>query len=34
MPLTRDLDPGASLLAFFGAELRRRRLATGMSQDS
>jgi transcriptional regulator with XRE-family HTH domain len=33
MPLTRDLDPGASLLAFFGAELRRRRLATGMSQD-
>ena len=33
MPLSRDLDPGASLLAFFGAELRRRRAATGMSQD-
>jgi transcriptional regulator with XRE-family HTH domain len=33
MPLSRDLDPGASLLAFFGAELRRRRVATGMSQD-
>ena len=33
MPQTRVLDPGASLLAFFGAELRRRRLAAGMSQD-
>jgi transcriptional regulator with XRE-family HTH domain len=33
MPLSRDLDPGASLLAFFGAELRRRRAAAGMSQD-
>jgi transcriptional regulator with XRE-family HTH domain len=33
MPLSRDLNPGASLLAFFGAELRRRRAASGMSQD-
>jgi transcriptional regulator with XRE-family HTH domain len=33
MPQTRVLDPGASLLAFFGAELRRRRTAAGMSQD-
>lgn len=33
MPLTRDLDPGASLLAFFGAEVRRRRGAAGMSQE-
>lgn len=27
------LDPGSSLLAFFGAELRRRRVAAGMSQE-
>lgn len=33
MPQVRVLDPGASLLAFFGAELRRRRVAAGMSQD-
>jgi transcriptional regulator with XRE-family HTH domain len=33
MPQARVLDPGASLLAFFGAELRRRRVAAGMSQD-
>lgn len=29
----RDLDPGASALAYFGSELRRRRLAAGLSQD-
>lgn len=28
----RDLDPGASALAYFGSELRRHRLAAGMSQ--
>jgi transcriptional regulator with XRE-family HTH domain len=33
MPRARDLDPGASLLAFFGAELRRARLAAGLSMD-
>ena len=33
MPQARVLDPGSSLLAFFGAELRRRRLAAGLSQD-
>ena len=33
MPQSRVLDPGSSLLAFFGAELRRRRAAAGMSQD-
>lgn len=33
MPLTRELDPGASPLAFFGAELRRTRTAAGLSQD-
>jgi transcriptional regulator with XRE-family HTH domain len=33
MPQARVLDPGSSLLAFFGAELRRRRVAAGMSQD-
>jgi transcriptional regulator with XRE-family HTH domain len=31
--LSRELDPGASPLAFFGAELRRHRVAAGMSQD-
>ena len=33
MPQSRVLDPGSSLLAFFGAELRRRRGAAGLSQD-
>ena len=33
MPQARVLDPGSSLLAFFGAELRRRRVAAGLSQD-
>jgi transcriptional regulator with XRE-family HTH domain len=33
MALSRELDPGASPLAFFGAELRRHRVAAGMSQD-
>src|SRR5215472_10322003 len=33
MPLTRELDPGASPLAFFGAELRRARAAAGLSQE-
>jgi transcriptional regulator with XRE-family HTH domain len=33
MPLTRELDPGASPLAFFGAELRRARTAARLSQD-
>lgn len=33
MPQARVLDPGSSLLAFFGAELRRRRTAAGLSQD-
>jgi transcriptional regulator with XRE-family HTH domain len=33
MPQSRVLDPGSSLLAFFGAELRRRRAAAGMSQE-
>lgn len=33
MPQSRVLDPGSSLLAFFGAELRRRRSAAGMSQE-
>src|ERR1017187_4756636 len=31
--LSRELDPGASPLAFFGAELRRQRVAAGLSQD-
>ena len=33
MPQSRVLDPGSSLLAFFGAELRRRRAVAGMSQE-
>jgi transcriptional regulator with XRE-family HTH domain len=33
MPLIRELDPGASPLAFFGAELRRARSAAGLSQE-
>jgi transcriptional regulator with XRE-family HTH domain len=33
MPVTRELDPGASPLAFFGAELRRARAAAGLSQE-
>jgi transcriptional regulator with XRE-family HTH domain len=33
MSLPRDLDPGASVLAFFGAELRRCRLAADLSQE-
>jgi transcriptional regulator with XRE-family HTH domain len=33
MPVTRELDPGASPLAFFGSELRRARAATGLSQE-
>jgi transcriptional regulator with XRE-family HTH domain len=33
MPLTRELDPGASPLAFFGAELRLARAAAGLSQE-
>lgn len=33
MAVARELDPGASPLAFFGAELRRRRVAAGMSQE-
>jgi len=33
MPVKRELDPGASPLAFFGSELRRARAATGLSQE-
>jgi transcriptional regulator with XRE-family HTH domain len=33
MGSSREFDPGASTLAFFGAELRRHRTAAGMSQD-
>src|SRR5258707_9185017 len=33
MPLVRELDPGSSPLAFFGAELRRARSAAGLSQE-
>ena len=33
MPALRDLDPSSSVLAFFGAELRRLRGATGTSQE-
>ena len=33
MPLTRELDPGANPLAFFGSELRRARVAAGLSQE-
>jgi transcriptional regulator with XRE-family HTH domain len=33
MPLTRELDPSAGPLQFFGAELRRARAASGLSQD-
>jgi hypothetical protein len=31
MPAKRDLDPGASPLRFFGAEVRRAREAVGMT---
>jgi len=31
--MTRNLDPNTSGLAFFGAELRRLRLAAGWSQE-
>jgi transcriptional regulator with XRE-family HTH domain len=33
MASARELDPGASTLAFFGAELRRHRIAASLSQD-
>jgi transcriptional regulator with XRE-family HTH domain len=33
MPLTRELEPSAGPLQFFGAELRRARAASGLSQD-
>ena len=33
MPVKRELDPGASPLAFFGSELRRARAAAGLSQE-
>lgn len=33
MPLVRDLDPSAGPLEFFGAELRRARMAAGLSQE-
>ncbi|GAA0943209.1 helix-turn-helix transcriptional regulator [Nonomuraea longicatena] len=33
MPPARDLDGGASPLAYFGAELRRLRVQAGLSQD-
>jgi transcriptional regulator with XRE-family HTH domain len=33
MPLIRELDPGASPAAFFGAELRRARSSAGLSQE-
>jgi DNA-binding XRE family transcriptional regulator len=33
MVSSRELDPAASPLAFFGAELRRLRIAAGLSQD-
>jgi transcriptional regulator with XRE-family HTH domain len=33
MSAPRDLDPAASVLAFFGAELRRLRVAAGVSQE-
>jgi DNA-binding XRE family transcriptional regulator len=32
-PLIRAVDPSASPLAFFGAELRRARSAAGLSQE-
>jgi transcriptional regulator with XRE-family HTH domain len=33
MPLVRELDPSAGPLDFFGAELRRWRMAAGLSQE-
>jgi transcriptional regulator with XRE-family HTH domain len=33
MSALRDLDPSSSVLAFFGAELRRRRSVAGISQE-
>jgi transcriptional regulator with XRE-family HTH domain len=33
MPLIRELDPSAGPLDFFGAELRRARMAVGLSQE-
>ncbi|MGH3276234.1 MAG: helix-turn-helix domain-containing protein, partial [Streptosporangiaceae bacterium] len=33
VPLTRELDPTAGPLDFFGAEVRRWRTAAGLSQE-
>lgn len=33
MPGPRELDPSASALAFFGAEVRRARQAAGKTQE-
>lgn len=33
VPLTRELDPTAGPLDFFGAEVRRWRIAAGLSQE-
>ncbi len=33
MPMTRELDPGAGPVSFFGAELRLARAAAGLSQE-
>jgi transcriptional regulator with XRE-family HTH domain len=33
MPITRELDPGAGPVSFFGAELRLARAAAGLSQE-
>ncbi len=33
MSIARDVDPGASVLAFFGSELRRCRIAADLSQE-
>jgi ribosome-binding protein aMBF1 (putative translation factor) len=33
MSAPRDLDPAASVLAYFGAELRRLRAGAGISQE-
>jgi transcriptional regulator with XRE-family HTH domain len=33
MPVIRELDPGANPAAFFGAELRRARVAAGLTQE-
>jgi hypothetical protein len=34
MPLVRELDPSAGPLEFFGAELRRWRMAEGSARSS